>query len=229
MFRDPRGGCNRNSISEDFFKKWNPNMAYVLGLILADGAIEDVRKSSRTCYIAITSNDISLLNQVRSVFNSQHKIYHREPRMVTFPSGKSYLCKKTYILRIGNKKIYQDLIDLGITPRKSLTIKLPEVPDKFFSFFLRGYFDGDGCVSTHIPKGRVKKTVSVTFTSGSKKLLLKLSTKIYKLTDSSLKNIYSNGHALQLSYKKIDSLKILKYMYRDLKLSPFLDRKYLTY
>src|SRR5688572_8437921 len=126
MFRDSRGGSNHKPISENFFEEWCPKMAYVLGLILADGAIEDTRKSSRTCYILISNNDISLLNQVRSVLNSKHKIYFRDPRIVTFPGGKSYLCKKSYVFKFGNKKIYQDLINLGITPRKSLRIKLPE-------------------------------------------------------------------------------------------------------
>ena len=41
--KDPRGGHNRSSINQDFFKSWSPNMAYVLGLIYADGTIEDVK------------------------------------------------------------------------------------------------------------------------------------------------------------------------------------------
>lgn len=38
-------------------------MGYVLGLIFADGAILDVRKSSRTCYVQIASNDKAFLKK----------------------------------------------------------------------------------------------------------------------------------------------------------------------
>ncbi len=30
-FKDPRGGHNRSQINQSFFKKWTPQMAYVLG------------------------------------------------------------------------------------------------------------------------------------------------------------------------------------------------------
>jgi hypothetical protein len=46
MFCDVRGGYNHNKINENFFKTWSPKMAYILGLIFADGAIEDVRNSN---------------------------------------------------------------------------------------------------------------------------------------------------------------------------------------
>ena len=60
MCRDPRGGHNRKHINENFFKTWSPKMAYVLGFIIADGSAEDVRKTSRTCYIQISNNEKSM-------------------------------------------------------------------------------------------------------------------------------------------------------------------------
>jgi len=130
-------------------------MAYLLGLIYADGTIKDVRISSRTCYIAVSSNDLDLLEQVRKVLSSTHKIYTRKSRMVKFSDHKIYKCSTSYILRVGNKMIYQDLVNLGLTPRKSLKIQLPDVPVEYFNFFLRGYFDGDG--SLYVTKNRSAK------------------------------------------------------------------------
>src|SRR4030067_800895 len=66
MYRDPRGGHNRKKVNECFFKTWSPQMAYVLGLIYADGAVEDVRQSSRTCYLQLSSIDKELLESVRT-------------------------------------------------------------------------------------------------------------------------------------------------------------------
>ena len=34
----------------------------------------------------------------------------------------------------------------GLTPKKSHTMKLPDIPDAYFFHFVRGYFDGDGGV-----------------------------------------------------------------------------------
>lgn len=38
---DPRGGHNRYKFDKDFFKKWTPEMAYVLGFMYANGNIMD--------------------------------------------------------------------------------------------------------------------------------------------------------------------------------------------
>lgn len=225
MYRDSRGGHNRKAINENFFKIWSPQMAYILGLIFADGAIEDVRKSSRTCYISITSNDKSLLGQVLKAMNSKHIIISREPRVITFKE-KAYLCAKTFNLRIGNKTMFQDLINRGVRPRKSLTMKFPEIPFQFFSFFLRGYFDGDGCLNIYIPKGQKAKRIKVIFTSGSCKFLSSLSEKLHSLIKTSLKRIYKSDGAFQLSYRKADSIKILSSMYKNLENAPYLVRKY---
>lgn len=50
-----------------------------------------------------------------------------------------------------------------------MVLKFPEVPEEFLPDFIRGYFDGDGCI-TEI-KG---KRINSAFTSGSKQFLDKL-------------------------------------------------------
>ena len=48
-----------------------------------------------------------------------------------------------------SKKIAEDLIKLGCVPNKSLILEFPtkeQVPDKLINHFMRGYFDGDGCI-----------------------------------------------------------------------------------
>lgn len=49
-----------------------------------------------------------------------------------------------YDLVIKRKALYDRLIALGLTPRKSLTIGALNVPDHGFRDFLRGVIDGDG-------------------------------------------------------------------------------------
>lgn len=228
MYRDSRGGHNRKSVNENFLKTWSPQMAYVLGLIFADGAVEDTRKSSRTCYVHLTSKDESLLNGVRAVLSSNHPLYLRKPHIVAI-RGKQYLSSKIFNLRISNKVMYQDLVHLGVTPRKSLTMKFPDMPKRLFSFFLRGYFDGDGNLSVYILAGRRASRVRVTFTSGSYKFLKSLSEKLTTNLKVGQKNLYKNINTFHLRYSKREGLKILSFMYQGLKKAPYLDRKYLIY
>lgn len=203
-------------------------MAYVLGLIFADGAIEDVRISSRTCYIQITSKDKSLLEQVRVAMSSSHTLYIRSAKNTTFHNG-TYLCSEIFNLRIGNKIMYQDLIERGLTPRKSLTMLLPNIPTKYFRFFLRGYLDGDGCISVYTKKGGKAKNLQVIFISGSYKFLDQLSKKLHLLIGVARKGIYKNTRSLKISYNKKDSLKLLSFIYTDLEQAPYLERKYNIY
>ena len=121
MVRDPRGGHNRKAINENFFKTWSSKMAYVFGFMFADGAPLDTDISSRTYYLSYSNNDLDLLNQIRLSLDSNHRIYVKPPRVIRHKNGK-YTSHEGYVLRIGNKVMYRDLINLGLTHRKSKTI-----------------------------------------------------------------------------------------------------------
>ncbi|EKD79968.1 MAG: hypothetical protein ACD_40C00236G0001 [uncultured bacterium] len=121
MVRDPRGGHNRKAVSENFFKTWSPEMAYVLGFMFADGSLLDTNISSRTYYLFFANNDLDLLSQIRSSLDSNHRIYVKPPCVIRHKNGK-YTSHEGYVLRIGNKVMYRDLINLGLTHRKSKTI-----------------------------------------------------------------------------------------------------------
>ena len=202
-------------------------MAYVLGLIYADGTIEDCRESSRTCYIQITSKDKELLEEVQRFIGSNHRLYLKPPRVSSI-RGKTYKCVSLYNLRIGNTKIYEDLLLLGLYPRKSLTIGLPNIPQKYFSFFLRGYFDGDGCINVYT-RGPRGKAVQIIFTSGSKLFLEKLNDEIRSRLGISLKNITFQAYSYRLIYRANQAISVCDFMYKDLKMAPYLKRKHNIY
>lgn len=229
MYTDARGGHNRKEFNKDFFRAWSPKMAYVLGYIYADGVIEDVRKSSRTCYLAITSIDSDILVKIRGVLSSSHNLYVEKGKINTFPGNRKYLCKKSYILRIGSKSIYDDLLSLGVTPRKSLTLTFPTIDKKYLRYFIRGYFDGDGCVMVSVDKGKKSPSIKTVFTCGSKPFLTKLESLLHLTIGTGVKKVFNGAHAFQLGYKKYDSLKILSFIYKGLKDAPYLDRKYNKY
>lgn len=228
MIRDSRGGYNRKTVNENFFKIWSPKMAYVLGFMFADGSLLDTNKSSRTYYLHFSNNDSSLLNDIRIALGSEHNIYTRQPRITNYKRGK-YISKLSYVLRIGNKVMYHDLLNLGIKHRKSNDMKMPDVPTKYFAFFLRGYFDGDGCVGWYTSTRRHTPSLRLVFTSGSTDFLDVLSITIEKLLTIKAVRCYQSQGAHNLVYRGRNAAIILSYLYRNLDLAPFLGRKYDKY
>ncbi len=229
---DPRGGSNRYKIDIDFFKKWSDKMAYVLGFLYADGDIEDTRKSSRTQYISFASVDKEILESIKKALGSEHKITYRSPRAVTYKNGKTYESSGIYCLRIGSKKMFDDLLKLGLTPRKSLTIKFPDnIPDDYFGHFVRGYFDGDGCVTIKKGKGKygqpILKGIAIIFTSGSKLFLEGLRNRACRFAGFGKRSVYYGSNAYYLKYDTFESLKWFKLFYNNNNLSNlFLERKF---
>lgn len=117
------------NVNANYFKYFTYDMSYILGFIYADGCIYKNNKNSKK--LNISSQDKEILEKIKIKLNSNHKLY------------KSGNC---YNLVISNKFIYDDLIKIGITERKSLTTKFPNIPNKYINSFIRGYFDGDGSI-----------------------------------------------------------------------------------
>lgn len=207
-------------VNEDFFKVWTPKMAYVLGFVTADGSLEDA-SYLRGKYLRVCSSDIEIMEKIKAAIGSEHKIVTISPKEFLF-RGKKYVSKEKYMLRIGSHAIYNDLIHLGITPRKSKTIILPNVPSDFISYFIRGYLDGDGCINLY----NRKKRLSVTFTSGSSLFLEKLSEVISYLLGLKMHKVFKNNRAFQIKYSTKEAIPLLKYIYLDITNKLYLERKY---
>src|SRR5258708_3881960 len=132
---------------DHFFHKWGPDMAYVLGYFAADGCM--YRNNNDSYYISFTSADLSLIAQVKKIMQVSNAIEIYQPRRKN--------SKLRYTLQIGSKRIFKRLLDLGLTPNKSLTLPFPEVPDAYLGHFVRGYFDGDGCAYSGVSKRNDRK------------------------------------------------------------------------
>lgn len=229
MSRDHRGGYNRKTVNGKFFKIWSPKMAYVLGFMFADGSLIDSNKSSRTYYISFSNNDYYILNSIREAMNSQHLIYKKKSEIMSWRGNKQYRSKLGYVLRFGNKVMYEDLLKLGMKHRKSLDMTLPQVPDCLFHFFLRGYFDGDGCINLYWYKHRVTPRLRMIFTSGSTVFLAELAEKLHLLLGIHTPKFYPSIGAYNLALSCNSALTALDFIYQDLRAAPYLRRKYLKF
>ena len=118
--------------------------AYILGFIAADGAL--VKSSNRnSIYLTITIKyeDKAILEFIKTEIGLSHKLLEIN-RIGGFgkPVHHIRLC-------FANQQISNDLQNLGITPKKSLTMTniIKNIPEQFRGAFIIGYFDGDGSIS----------------------------------------------------------------------------------
>ncbi|MBI5456848.1 hypothetical protein HY969_03845 [Candidatus Kaiserbacteria bacterium] len=211
-------------LNHDFFKSWSSDMGYVLGYFAADGTMIKSRRGGH--FIEFDSIDKVLIQQVRAAMKSSHHIGVRRRDL------KNKNWKTAYRLQVGSIKMFNDLQKLGFTQKKSLTIKFPTIPDKYFSDFVRGYFDGDGNVyfKKHYAKDRKQKrwVFSSRFTSGCKQFLIDLHSSLGKHGIKGgfiLSNKERRGFNLVMSH--LDSLALHKLMYNTAPdTSLYLPRKY---
>lgn len=111
--------------------------AQVLGFIYADGC----NKNGTTLCIALAEKDVEYLELIRQTINLSR------PLKITKRAKDSEQNKCS--LNIYSKYVSSQLVKLGVSPQKSLILNFPnenQVPIKLLPDFIRGYFEGDGCM-----------------------------------------------------------------------------------
>ena len=121
------------SLNERFFDVIDTEQkAYFLGLMYADGCVQAIGKSWKT-RLGLHKKDHCVVAALRDAVEY---------------TGPLYLTKTRTTLQIANKLLGDGLIRHGCVPKKSLVLKYPtSVPVELQWHFIRGYFDGDGCLS----------------------------------------------------------------------------------
>lgn len=138
-----RGGNNRKVHSNPFTDMEDERTQYYLGLIAADGWVYKG--------IWLGMKDLDVMEDYRDWVN---------PNVTMFSPDKSHA---TYRVGFQHKETEDYVINLGITPKKSLTLEM-KMP--ITRHFFRGVFDGDGYAPTPGQSAKV--------TSGSYRFLEQL-------------------------------------------------------
>jgi len=131
------------SINEKFFDSWTHESAYVFGLLITDGSMYikyDLSGDVSQYVLSFKSIDRYLVECINTTMSSSYKV----------SCFKYNECKlgMYYQLSITNVYICKKLISLGMVQKKSKVVKFPDfIPDEFMPDFVRGVFDGDGCIS----------------------------------------------------------------------------------
>lgn len=123
-------GSRKYKVNDDYFKKFSHNMAYILDFWYADGYMNE-----KTGLFSITQHkkDQYILENILSEMKSDSIISHH--------------CENNTSFQLVSHEIIKDLKKLGGKQAKSYDIKFPKnIPKKYMPDFIRGLWDGDGCI-----------------------------------------------------------------------------------
>lgn len=220
-----RKSVYKKKYNQQFFDEYSPESAYWAGFILADG---NITRNSSLLQMSLSNVDESHLLKFCEAIGLENKLT---------PDGD---CVR---MSVSGKHVCQSLADnFGVYPRKSNVCVFPEqIPKHLWSHFIRGVFDGDGCVTTktnsqsEYPSSQ-KKYIAINFT-GSITLLDFLKNYFH----SHIGVVVGRGSVTgippthivgrhkktgQISYSGKNAMKILKNIYHESHESIRLSRKF---
>lgn len=198
------------SINDTFFSTQNSNMAYILGFLAADGC---VYKKNNTIKIGISSIDRNFLVMLNQIMESNFPIHD-------YITNKGYSVSE---LRITSSQIKKDLAEYGIIPKKTYSLTFPtKLESKYYLDFIRGYFDGDGSIST---AGKAIRWQLCCYNSEL------LATVVNILSEYGIPKVniqhYKDKHLYYIQYSTIPTKEIFCVLYKENCL--YLPRKYNKY
>lgn len=188
---------------------WSAEVAWIVGLMASDGNL------ARTGHaLSLTSNDVELLESVRSILRIGNRLGHVR-------GGLGHACHR---LQWRDRELYGWLSDIGLTPRKSLTLGPLTVPDEYFADFFRGCIDGDGTILVYTDRHHATRNATYVYerlylsiVSASLPFVIWLQETIARLTGAR-GTVYNKAGRNRrpiwtLRYAKRESLRLLPWMY----------------
>ncbi len=117
---------NRYQVDQTYFEKIDTrNKAYTLGFIYSDGNIE---QDLRCWRISLKYDDKIILDKIKEDIQYKGELGVVKARTYKKKNGEMSTSSPQYILRVGRKKMCDDLVRLGCTPNKTWDIRFPS-PD----------------------------------------------------------------------------------------------------
>lgn len=184
--------------------------AYWLGFLYADGCCHS---KDYIVSLALQARDKEHILLLMALISPDNRVvYH--PKTVS------------YTLSVCSKRLHTALVNLGCTPRKSLTLTFPtteQLPVELRRHFIRGYFDGDGTVHYSVER----KVLSISLL-GTHAFLASIRDEwvnnVAGYTATTIaKKLNNEANVMQKNTNK-QITELYKYLYTGA--STFLDRKY---
>jgi DNA-binding transcriptional regulator WhiA len=118
---------NKINLKYNFSNINNSEEAYIVGLFLADGYV-----GKHQLGLKLKKSDKEIVNKIKNYFSEEIKLQEDN---------------NTFGFVVSSMKACENAINLGILRNKTdKEMIIPEMEVKYYSDFIRGFFDGDGTV-----------------------------------------------------------------------------------
>jgi hypothetical protein len=207
-----RSGKRRYTYDEHFFDKIDTEeKAYFLGLLYADGSVSKKGSVRLRLHEKDLDTVISFSNALKSTYP------------IKFEASKCPNRGNVYGVTLWCQYLVNILSGLGCVPNKTFKLVFPDFLDpKLYNHFIRGYFDGDGCILRN-----KKHAFSLVGTESFLLTVKEIMVDTLGLSDLPLKTRHpernNNIRSLVYSGRKV-ALKIKDWLYRDA--TVYMKRKY---
>lgn len=184
-------------LDDNFFKKQNSNMAYILGFLAADG---NVASKENSISIQLQKSDEKLLQQIQKIVKSTRPLDY-------YTTSLGHDSVKFQVWSAEWKK---DLAIYNIVPNKTFILQPPTFLDTQYSIdYIRGYFDGDGSVSY---KDKNPRNCVWEIVGASKDVITwiyQILAKKYQITTTGILSFYTDNNVrmYKITYCGIEKLK----------------------
>lgn len=131
--------------NQDLLKpeKWSPKAAYITGFTVADGNI--TRGKYPVVQYSVKYSSKKILEYITEAFGYDGILYN-------YPQHGQFQGEDLAVLHLRNEEIVNGFMEMGIIPNKTyhqLSTFSVAKNRGFYRDFVRGYFDGDGCISRY--------------------------------------------------------------------------------
>lgn len=183
--------------------------AYWLGFFYADGY-----NSGKGIELTVKSSDKNHLKKFKQAIKSKHNIGHKIVKL----SEKEY---GAYRISIKDKGLSAGLSNHGCYKAKTFDIKFPDLDSlELYRHFVRGFIDGDGCISKHA------SYIGIEITCASYSFIRSMQDyfcEVCKIKSSIRKDEREKAYSLKTTSRD-EAIGAIKYLYNESNI--YLDRKY---
>jgi hypothetical protein len=219
----------KKTCTRDFFNVIDTEeKAYWLGFIFADGYISYSEKNMKKGQLATTYctgiklkwSDREHLKKFNKSISGNYKVF----KEINHPDGFRKQTTEAAKILVYSQQMYNDL-NKYFDRDKTYTAKFPDIPENLIRHFIRGYFDGDGCLSLIDDKIYIKFLgASKDFHEGLKEVLKNNN---FIFTSNSKINLHGTEMYYIFINRNLEKIKFLDWIYQDCNV--YLDRKHEKY
>lgn len=171
--------------------------AYLLGFYAADGSINEKRKTLR---IHLQKQDSEIVNLFKNIISPDAYTFNVDEHITTGRNGMKVHAHESYGVDITSSEICNDLVKLGFGYNKSYSeLHLPKISKELIRHFIRGYFDGDGCISCGVYQDKNRPNPRV-------RMHFQIDGKTSTLFNEMLKELSNNDIKVSIIYLKRDNM-----------------------